>query len=107
MINVRMVQFFVKQAETQREKIVGLIGKKQPYPLLLKTRFGIHTFGVRFPLDIIILNDQYVVTAIYENLKPNRIFIWNPLYQYVLELPAGTMTKKKIKIGTIVKLMIE
>jgi len=77
----------------------GLIGKTKPQALMIKTRFGIHTFGLKFPIDILILNDKNKVILIKKNLKPNRIFLWNPIYKKVLELPPGTIEKKKIKMN--------
>jgi hypothetical protein len=66
--------------------------------MLLKTHFGIHTFGMKYPIDILILDQQNCVVARKENLKPNTIFLWNPRYETVLELPAGTIKKTKTEI---------
>jgi len=102
-----MITLFIKKAITTREKIVGLIGEKHIYPLWLETRFGIHTFGVRFPLDIVILNEKFEVVALCEGIRPNRIFLWNPTYKHVLELPEGTILKKKITTGSRLKLVVQ
>lgn len=77
-------------------QIVGLLDRNTKEPLLLKTRFGIHTFGMKFPIDVIILNKSYKVMDLRQNLKPNRIFVWNPRYFIVLELPGGTIKKNHI-----------
>lgn len=92
-----MVSISVKEAKNLREKIQGLIGKDKPQALLIRTHFGIHTFGLRFPIDVLILNKKNEVVAIKKNLQPKKIFIWNPIYEKVLELPAGTIEKKRIK----------
>ena len=76
----------------------GLIGKK-PEPILLKTRFGIHTCGMSYSIDVVILDRNNIVRKIKENLLPNRLFFWNPLFDTVLELPAGTISKLKLHIG--------
>ena len=68
------------------DKAIGLIGAKKARPVLLKTRFGIHTFGVRFPIDVIVLDNDSRVMKISKNLHPDRIFVWNPRYDTVLEL---------------------
>ncbi|HSW96989.1 MAG TPA: DUF192 domain-containing protein [Candidatus Saccharimonadales bacterium] len=102
-----MISLQVKKTQTNLEKIVGLIGKKQSYPLLIETRFGIHTFGVRFPIDVVILDKKFHVRDLYVSMKPNRIFLWNPLFPYVIELPKGTIATKKIKKGEKVKLMVK
>lgn len=89
---------------TLLEACRGLMGKTKPEAILFKTRFGIHTFFMRFPIDVIILNKDYTVVKIKQNLQPNTIFIWNPKYTIVLELPQGTIEKEKIKIGEKLKI---
>lgn len=93
-----MIKIYAKKAANLKEKIQGLIGKNKPYALVINTRFGIHTFGLKFPIDVLILNDKNNVVSIKKNLKPNRIFLWNPMYEKVVELPAGTIEEKQIKI---------
>lgn len=96
----------VVTADTWKKKTVGLIGSKTAYPLLLKTRFGIHTFGVLFPIDVLVLSKDGNVVALKEKLVPYRVFFWNPHHSIVIELPNGYIKEKKIKIGDAVKLEI-
>lgn len=90
----------VKEAKSWPEKFFGLIGKK-PYPLLLRTHFGIHTFGMQYPLDVLILDSKNQIVKLKENLVPNRFFIWNPRFNTVVELPAGTIRGKRLQKGTV------
>ncbi len=87
---------------------IGLIGRKSfggKNGLLLKNANGIHTFGVRFPIDVIFLDKDFKVLKLVENLKPLRFspIIWSS--KHVLELPAGAAKKysltvdDKIEIG--------
>ena len=78
---------------------IGLIGAKKPYPLILRTSLGIHTFGVRFPIDILVLDKGDSVVSVKESLAPFRIFVWNPKFSKVIELPAGTIKKTKTSVG--------
>lgn len=87
----------VKQAKTPWEKAKGLLGNTKPYPMLLKTRWGIHTFGMRYPIDVVILDEKNNIVKLKQNLQPNRIFLWNPKYKIVLELPNGFISKNKLK----------
>ncbi len=91
----------INKADTVTKKVKGLIGDKNPKALYFETRWGIHTFGVKFPLDIIILDSEWKVKKIFENLKPYRIFFWNPTYFRVLELPQGTLEKSKISLDDV------
>jgi len=87
-----------------KKKIFGLIGKNKPYMLLLKTRFGIHTFFLKFPLDVVVLDKNNRIVKLRQNLVPNRIFVWNPKYNKVLELPAGKISKLRLKVQDVVNL---
>ncbi|HWY79490.1 MAG TPA: DUF192 domain-containing protein [Candidatus Sulfotelmatobacter sp.] len=75
----------------------GLLKYKTPVAMLLQTHFGIHTFGMHYPIDVLILNKNKQIVAVGENIKPNRIFLWNPQYETVLELPPGTIERTKTK----------
>lgn len=97
---MRNIQLQVFVANTWKEKTLGLLRYKKPESLFLQTRFGIHTFGLSHPIDVLILDKHYVVIALKESLKPNRVFFWNPKYNAVVELPQGTITQKKIVHGT-------
>ena len=101
-----MINFKVKRLESLIEKSVGLIGKEKAYPVMLETRFGIHTFGLKFSIDVLILDSQKRVVVFKETFSPNRIFLWNPRYKIVLELPVGTIKKYKIKKGTQIQLLV-
>lgn len=82
--------------------MVGLIGAKKPYPLLIKTRFGIHTFGMRFPIDVVVLDKNNRVVLIKENMQPSMLLFWKPTFDTVLELPRGEIRSKNIKKGIAV-----
>lgn len=99
-----MVTIEVKKVTGIIDKSVGLIGKKYPESILFQTRFGIHTFGLKFPIDILVLDNDRVV-YVKENLFPNRFFIWNPKYKNVIELPQGFIKDKKITKGSTIKLV--
>lgn len=90
----------VKRLETLKEKTVGLIGREKIASVIFETRFGIHTFFLRVPIDVLILDSQKRVIVLKESLFPNRIFLWNPRYKIVLELPEGTIKKYNIKKRT-------
>lgn len=96
----------VQKAKNIKEKVIGLIGKKNPQNFMLKTHFGIHTFGLKFPIDVLILNNENKIVAIKKNLMPQRVFVWNPKYDQVLELPSGTIDKKNLKINDALDLKI-
>lgn len=94
----------LKEAKTFTDRFLGLLRPSNPRSLLFKTRFGIHTFGLKESIDIVVLDDKYNVVKLGEFIKPNRLFFWNPKYNLVLELPKGTIAKSHTKIGDILNL---
>lgn len=93
-----MITLKVKTLQTLMEKSVGLIGAKRPYPVFFTTRWGIHTFGVKSAIDVLILDSNNHVAVIRHHLPPNRFLFWNPIYDRVIELPPGTIAKKNIAV---------
>jgi uncharacterized protein len=81
-------------------KSMGLIGQQKSKPLIFKTRFGIHTFFLKFPIDVLIMDKNMKVVKVKRSLKPNRFLFWNPLHDLVIELPerASNNTNKGDKI---------
>ena|SRR5581483_4160822 len=94
-------------AKTWREKSQGLLGKQNAYALYFETRWGIHTISMKFPIDVVILDDQNRAAVLKRDLEPNRFMWWNPRYKKVLELPAGTIRAKKIVQETSIDLKFE
>ena len=99
-----MISIEAKYLTSWREKSKGLIGEKKAFPVFFKTRFGIHTFGMKFPIDVVILDKKMVVVSLKENLKPNKFFFWNPICDGVLELAEGEIKKKEINRKSLLKL---
>ncbi len=79
----------VKHLSSWKEKLTGLTGLKKVYPVYFETRFGIHTFGMEVLIDIFILDSKDKIICIKKNLKPGKIFFWNPKFYKVLETPVN------------------
>ena len=68
-----------------REKIIGAEG------LLLSPCRSIHTFFMRYSLDIVFMSSENRVVKIIRNLKPWRLTWIYFRAQKTLELPAGKL----------------
>lgn len=101
-----MITITARTPETWWGKTIGLLTTKTPEALLLQTRWGIHTFGMKYPIDAVVLDNKDQVISFKFSIKPNRFYIWNPKYNKVLELPAGTIEMLKLKKGDKVSLKI-
>jgi uncharacterized membrane protein (UPF0127 family) len=99
-----MIPLNVTKLHSVKEKSFGLIGKKIIYPVYFTTRWGIHTFGVLFPIDVLILDNTYKV-VLTTQLPPNTIFMWNPIFKHVVELPTGEISKNNIIKGDVIQLL--
>ena len=100
----KLISQEAKEAENIIEKSVGLIGANEPKTIVIRTRFGIHTFGVKFPIDCLVLDQNKSVVSKKENLKPASFYFWNPIHNFIIELPAGSIGESKTQIGDQIKL---
>lgn len=101
-----MVTIKVHLLDSLVKKSIGLILAKKAYPVMLHTRFGVHTFGMRFPIDIVLLNDENIVVNLWKSVFPNRIVIYPLRYKTVLELPQGMVQSSQITIGEKIKIIV-
>ena len=92
----------VETADSLFARLKGLLGRSSlptGHALWLRPCNGIHTFGMRFPIDVVILDSELRVVASVSDLLPNRV---TPVYlraASVLELPAGTLAGMPLAIG--------
>lgn len=93
-----------KMLKDFRSKSKGLINSKTPETIVFYTRFGIHTFGMKYPIDVIVSDKKLKVTCIKNNLAPNRVFLWNPKGNLVIELENGTVKKSKTEINDFLEI---
>lgn len=72
---------------TRRERARGLIGRTNlatDEALLLERTRSIHTFGMRFTISVVLLDDQLVVRAV-RSIPPNRVLLPRPGVRHILE----------------------
>jgi len=84
----------VRLAKSFRERLLGLMGMKKLESgsgLWLNPCNGIHTFGMRFPIDVVVLDRGNAVMALVTGLKPNRVLLPIRAGHSTLELPAGSI----------------
>lgn len=78
----------IHEAATFKEKSKGLISASPQNALIMSTRWGIHTFGLKFPIHVMILNKKNQVIQIKQWLRPGHFFFWNPIHSRIIEIPA-------------------
>lgn len=89
-------------ASTRAERAVGLLSRTGLEPgeaLWIVPSRGVHTWGMRFAIDVVALDADGVVIDQVSSLKPWRIRLPRWGTAGVLELPAGTIASSGIVRG--------
>ena len=68
---------------------------------------GVHTFAMRFPIDVLYLDQERIVIHIEEELKPWRMAAIRVRATSVLELPTGTIRDSRTEVGDQVDILME
>jgi uncharacterized protein len=68
---------------------------------------GVHTFAMRFPIDVVYLDGDRVVVHMEENLKPWRLAPLRLRAASVLELPGHTLISTQTAIGDEIEIALE
>ena len=92
----------VRKADNFFTRLVGLLKRTNLGPeeaLWLMPSRGIHTIGMKFPIDIVFLNKSHHVVGLMAGLAPYRISAVHFNGYSVLELPNGTIKKSRTEIG--------
>lgn len=78
-------------------RLVGLLGVSHISPdeaCLIRRCSGVHTIGMRFPIDVVFLDAHDRVISVYANIRPNRIIAFRPGAKNVLESAAGAASTR-------------
>jgi len=98
----------IEVADSPLSRGLGLIGRadfRAYNGMLLKNANAIHTFFVRFPIDVVFLDRDFKVVKTVENLKPFRFspIVWKA--KHTLELPVGSIKKHFLHLGDKINLV--
>ena len=90
----------IRKAKNFKEKLFGLMFKKEyPYNLLFPKCSSIHTFWMRFSIDLLCLNKKNEIIWIAFKIKPWRIF-FSPKGTYsIIEAQSRLNSFHGLKIG--------
>lgn len=96
------VSLGVAIADTPLSRLRGLLGKmriRSDEAVWIVPSRGIHTFGLRFAIDVIYLDGQQRVVHIKENMGPLRVAPLRWQCESVLELPPGCVSGSGTQTG--------
>lgn len=92
-IDSKVIRCFV--TTTFRERFLGLMFRRGLEPgtgLLIRPCSSIHTFFMRFPIDVVHIGEDHRIVAIDRALGPWRISHHKGV-KCILEMPAGSTTR--------------
>ncbi|ASL46601.1 hypothetical protein bAD24_III04385 [Burkholderia sp. AD24] len=91
----------VAVAETARERMRGLLGRDHlptDEALLLKRCGSVHTFGMRFAIDVVFMNRSQRIVAIHHGVPRRRVLLDLRAAQ-TLEMAAGAARRHRLTVG--------
>lgn len=105
----KVVATKVEAALTPASRSKGLLGREsmEPGEALWIVQFPfarfvpcptIHTFAMKFSIDVLFLDGGLAVSKVMEDMRPGRLSPWVPSARSILELPAGAL-KGSVAVG--------
>ena len=94
-------------AETFFHRMIGLLGRKRLLTgegLYLPNCSSIHTFFMRFPIDVVFLDKDHGVAKLIESLVPFRLAMGPWGTHGVLELRNGALKRAVCRSGDVIGL---
>jgi len=95
-----------RKANTFFKRLFGLMFKKnisEQEALVFYNAPSIHTFFMRFAIDIIFLDNDMRIIRICEGLKPFRVVFCKGVF-CTIECLSGTVSVNKAKEGNVIKI---
>ena len=99
----------LRVANTHYQRMVGLVGTSRTAfcdgdGLWIVPCRGVHTFAMRYAIDVVYLDRENKVIHIHDNVRPWRLTPVMAEAATVLELPAHTAWSTGTKIGDAVEI---
>lgn len=94
----------IEVADRFWKRLRGLLGRRAPRDgegLLIRPSRGVHMYGMRYPLDVLLLDDAGRIVASYRELRPGKRTRLHADATQALELRAGTLEKSSTRTGDI------
>ncbi|MFM0718553.1 DUF192 domain-containing protein [Paraburkholderia strydomiana] len=91
----------VSITETTRERLRGLLTRDHLAPgeaLLLERCGSVHTFGMRFAIDVVFVDRHRRIVAIHRDVPRCRV-LFNLRATLTLEMPAGGASQHGLSVG--------
>lgn len=104
--NGRILAREVRQAHRFADRLIGLMGSKSlpaDSCLYLKPCRSVHTFFMRYNIDVLYLDESNRIVGMEPDLKPGRIGSAFQGTESIVELPAGALYRAAPELGQTVR----
>lgn len=84
-------------------RFLGLMGRKEipkEEAMVFPNCNSIHTFFMRFPIDVVMVGKDGIVVEVIESMKPWRLLLPRWQAKHVIELKAGRARDLGVVVGT-------
>jgi uncharacterized membrane protein (UPF0127 family) len=92
------------ESHARRRGLLGRDSFPEGSAMLIAPSNAIHTFWMRFAIDVIFVRRNGAVVKIQQELAPWRVAV-APLGYAVIELPAGALRRFDVKVGDVLALV--
>ena len=96
----------VRVADTMKTRAVGLLGRAGMTPdegLLITRCDSIHTFFMKFPIDLLYLDKDFRVIRVVSDMGPSRMSFCLGKASQVLELKGGVAKNQAELAGAVLR----
>jgi hypothetical protein len=91
-------------SRSRRRGLLGRDGLDEGAALIIAPSSAIHTFSMRFAIDVVFVARDGRVLKSYAAVRPRRIAFCLGAFA-VIELPAGAISRTRVKAGDTVQLV--
>src|ERR1700740_772336 len=94
--------FRVHVADSILGRLIGLLGRKSLKPdsgVWIFPANAIHTIGMMFSFDVVMIDKDFKVVCVKELVRPFRVILPKLRAESVIELPAHTIFRSRTQIG--------
>jgi len=94
--------FRVNVADSILGRLIGLLGRRSLKPdsgVWIVPANSIHTIGMLFSFDVVMIDKNFKVVSVKELVRPFRVVMPKMRAESVIELPAHTIFRSRTEIG--------
>src|SRR5713101_5228518 len=94
--------FRVGVADSVAGRLIGLLGRRSLKPdggVWIVPANAIHTIGMLFAFDVVMIDKNFRVVSVKEFVKPFRVILPKLRAESVIELPAHTIFRSRTEVG--------